>query len=70
MPEAASVWRAHPIPAVKLLAVFWACLDAHPAVPPEARIASLPELGAAACGERAADYDAIRRRLGLPELVA
>jgi glycosyltransferase involved in cell wall biosynthesis len=63
-------WRAHPIPAVKLLAVFWACIDAHPAVPPEARIASLPELGAAARGERAVDYDGVRRRLGLPELHA
>ena len=63
-------WRAHPIPAVKLLAIFWACIDANPAVPPEAHIASLPELGAAARGERVADYDAVRRRLGLPGLDA
>ncbi|MEO8487356.1 MAG: glycosyltransferase family 2 protein [Betaproteobacteria bacterium] len=61
-------WHAHPLPAVKLLSVFWACIDLHPAVPPDARIASLPELEAAARGERGVDYDDIRRRLGLPGL--
>ena len=61
-------WRAHPLPAVKLLSVFWACINASPAVPPAARIASLPELDAAARGERDVDYDDVRRRLGLPEL--
>jgi hypothetical protein len=63
-------WRAHPQPAVKLLSVFWACLGAATPVPPEARIASLPELESAARGERQVDYDEVRRRLGLPALVA
>jgi hypothetical protein len=61
-------WRAHPIPAVKLLPVFWACIDASPAVPAGARLASLPELEAAARGERDVDWDEVRRRLGLPDL--
>jgi len=61
-------WRAHPIPAVKILPVFWACIDAAPAVPPHARLASLPEVEAAARGERDVDWDDVRRRLGLPEL--
>jgi glycosyltransferase involved in cell wall biosynthesis len=64
-------WRAHPLPAVKLLAVFWACLGAAERIPPEARIQSLPELEAAARGDRNVDYDAIRRLIGnLPELDA
>lgn len=61
-------WRAHPILAVKVLPVFWACIDASPAVPPHARLDSLPDVEAAARGERDADWDDVRRRLGLPAL--
>jgi len=61
-------WRAHPIPAVKILPVFWACIDSSPDVPEGARLASLPELEAAARGERDVDWDEVRRRLGLPDL--
>jgi len=48
--------------------VFWACIDSSPDVPDGARLASLPELEAAARGDRDVDWDAVRRRLGLPEL--
>ena len=62
-------WRAHPVPAVKLLSVFWASLGAASRIPPEARIRSLPELEEAASGARQVDYDEVRRRIGgLPEL--
>ena len=62
-------WRAHPVPAVKLLSVFGACLGAAHRIPPEARIRSLPELEEAASGARRVDYDEVRRRIGgLPEL--
>lgn len=64
-------WRAHPLPAVKLLSVFWACLGEAARVPAEARIRSLPELEQAARGDRHVDYDAVRRMIGgLPELAA
>ena len=64
-------WRAHPLPAVKLLAVFWACVGAAQRIPPEARIHSLPELEEAASGTRGIDFDAVRRRIGgLPDLPA
>jgi GT2 family glycosyltransferase len=59
---------AHPIPAVKLLAVFWASLSPRSPLPDEARITSLPALEAAARGEGGVDYDAARARLGLPDL--
>lgn len=61
-------WRRHPIPAVKLLAVFWASVGAPQRIPAHARIESLPALEAAARDSRGVDYDAIRRSLGLPEL--
>ena len=54
-------YRAHPIPAVKLLAVFWAGLSAQDRIPREAQIKSLPELEAAARGGTGIDYDAVRR---------
>lgn len=52
---------AHPVAAVKLLAVMWASLADRSPIPPEARINSLVELEAAARGDRGVDYDAIRR---------
>ncbi len=62
-------YRAHPLPVVKLLAVFWACLAPNHRIPKEARITSLPELEIAARGGNGVDYDAIRRAIGsLPEL--
>lgn len=54
-------YARHPVPAVKLLSVFWACLADGPPVPPEGRIDSLPELEAAARGVGGRDPDAIRR---------
>ncbi len=63
-------YAAHPIPAVKLLAVFWASLAPSRNLPPEARISSLAELEAAARGANAIDYDAVRHGLGLPALSA
>ncbi len=42
------IYRAHPIPAVPLLAVLWASLADPPPFPRAARIASLPALAAAA----------------------
>jgi GT2 family glycosyltransferase len=54
-------YRAHPIPAVKLLAVFWASLSARDQIPREAQIKSLPELEAAARGDTGIDYDAVRQ---------
>ncbi|MCC7040885.1 MAG: glycosyltransferase family 2 protein [Burkholderiales bacterium] len=61
-------YAKYPEPAVKLLSVFWSCLDANVDIPAAARIESLPALAAAARGERDVDYDAIRRGLGLPDL--
>ena len=64
-------YRAHPILAVKLLSVFWAGLFTRSAIPPAARIASLPELETAARGDNGIDYDAVRRLIpGLPDLSA
>jgi glycosyltransferase involved in cell wall biosynthesis len=63
-------YAAHPILAVKLLAVFWAGLAPKRPVPPGARIGSLIELEAAARGANGIDYDAVRRELGLPVLSA
>ncbi len=54
---------AHPDPSVKLLVVFWAGLDPARIVPAAARIGTLPELEAAARGERNVDYDDVRRGL-------
>jgi len=61
-------YRAHPRLEVKLLAVFWAGLTPRADFPPEARIASLPELEAAARGGSDVDWDAVRRHIGLPTL--
>jgi glycosyltransferase involved in cell wall biosynthesis len=62
-------YRAHPVLAVKLLAVFWSCVLPNPRIPREAHITSLPELELAARGDNGVDYDAIRRLIGaLPEL--
>jgi glycosyltransferase involved in cell wall biosynthesis len=63
-------YAAHPILAVKLLAVFWAGLDPRSAAPPEARLTSLAALDAAARGDVRADWDAARAALGLPKLGA
>jgi glycosyltransferase involved in cell wall biosynthesis len=54
-------YRKHPLPAVKLLSVFWAGLAGADRIPEAARIASFPALEAAARGETGIDYDAIRR---------
>lgn len=62
-------WRKHPIPAVKLLAVFWASLGDDRRVPAEARIETLPALESAARDDRGIDYDAVRHALGLTQLV-
>ena len=61
-------YAAHPIPAVKLLAVFWASLGAGRDLKPNERIGSLAALEIAAHGETGVDYDAVRQRLGLPAL--
>jgi len=61
-------YAAHPLLAVKLLAVFWASLSPDSPLPDEARILSLPALEAAALGTNGVDYDAARARLGLPSL--
>jgi glycosyltransferase involved in cell wall biosynthesis len=61
-------WRKHPVMAVKLLAVFWSGLAPGSALPAEARIDSLADLESAADDARGVDYDAVRRRLGLPAL--
>jgi len=54
-------YKAHPIPAVKLLVVFWASLSYGTLIPPDYRISSLPELEAAAAGNTRVDYDVVRR---------
>jgi GT2 family glycosyltransferase len=64
----AAFYAAHPIPAVTLLAVFWASLSPKSPLPAEARILSLPGLEAAARGANGVDYDVARARLGLPAL--
>lgn len=66
----AAFHAAHPIPAVGLLAVFWASVTPGGPLPAEARIDSLPALAAAARGESPADYAAARAALGLPPLSA
>jgi glycosyltransferase involved in cell wall biosynthesis len=54
-------YRAHPVPAVKLLSVFWASLDPRFPIPAEAKVLSLPGLEAAARGDTGIDYEAVRR---------
>jgi GT2 family glycosyltransferase len=64
-------YRRHPLPVVKLLAVFWASIADNSRVPPEARILSLPELERRSRDAEGIDYDALRGTvLGLPPLVA
>jgi hypothetical protein len=62
-------YDAHPMLAVKLLSVFWDGLSGRSVVPPEARIASLPDLALAARGDNGIDYDTVRRLIpGLADL--
>jgi GT2 family glycosyltransferase len=63
-------YQAHPIPAVKLLAVFWATLSDANRPPADMQIRSLPELEAAARGPRLADYEAARSRIRQPDAPA
>lgn len=64
-------YRRHPARAVKLLSVFWACLADRNPLPPEAHIASLPELERLAGDGAGVDVDAIRRLIpGLQSLEA
>jgi glycosyltransferase involved in cell wall biosynthesis len=62
--------KAHPVPAVALLAVFWASLSPASPIPPECRINSLLELARAAQDRRGVDYDAARRSIDFPPLGA
>jgi GT2 family glycosyltransferase len=61
-------YAAHPILAVKLMAVFWASLGAGRDLGINERIGSLPQLAIAARGKTGIDYDAVRQRLGLQAL--
>ena len=61
-------YTAHPIAAVKLMAVFWASLGAGRDLADNERIGSLADLEIAARGGTGIDYDAVRQRLGLPAL--
>jgi hypothetical protein len=64
-------YRAHPLLAVKLLAIFWASLFPRSPIPPEARITSLLALETASRGDTGNDYDAVRRLIpSLPVLPA
>lgn len=64
-------YRRHPIPAVKLLSIFWAGFSDNSPIPAEARIGSLPELERIAREGTDADFDALRRLIpGLPVLSA
>ncbi len=64
----AGFYAAHPIPEVKLLALYWASFSARLPLPPEARIDSLLALERAARGGNGVDYDAARARIGLSPL--
>jgi glycosyltransferase involved in cell wall biosynthesis len=64
----AAFLMAHPMPAVALLAVFWASLSPASSVPERYRIRSLPELERAARGDLGLDYDAARRAIGAAPL--
>lgn len=65
----ATFYSLHPIPAVKLLPLFWASVSPNSALSAEARIGSLRELEIAAKGGSGLDYDAVRARLGLQPLI-
>ncbi len=56
--------KAHPVPAVALLSVFWASLSQSSPIPEAHRIGSLPELERAAKGETGLDYDVARGAIG------
>jgi glycosyltransferase involved in cell wall biosynthesis len=56
-------YRAHPLPEVRLLAIFWAGLTPGYEIPDEARIGSLPALEAAARGMSGIDYEELRRKI-------
>jgi glycosyltransferase involved in cell wall biosynthesis len=62
--------KAHPIPAVPLLSVFWASLSPSTPVPEPYRINSLTELDRAARGGHDLDYDVARRAIGASTLGA
>ena len=69
----AKVWQHHPVPEVALLPVFWASLSAHPAIPAERRILSLPQLATAAArhaGVQAHTAEACRILMGYPGRLA
>lgn len=63
-------YRRYPLPAVKLLSVFWSTIGERGHVPPEARITSLPELERRALDTDGPEHDAMRQAIGLPALVA
>jgi hypothetical protein len=64
-------YRRHPLPVVKLLAIFWASIADNSPIPPEARILSLPELEQRSRHPGGIDYDGLREAvLGLPPLMA
>lgn len=60
--------KAHPIPAVALLVIFWATLSANSSVPADYRIYTLPDLAMAARGEKNHDYDFARQAIGFAPL--
>jgi GT2 family glycosyltransferase len=66
-------WAMHPLPEVALLPVLWASLADHPAIAPEHRIFSLPQLAAAAQQARHVTVNSageFRAALGLRTLLA
>jgi hypothetical protein len=64
----AGFYAAHPIPEVKLLALYWAGFSNLTRLPAEVRIGSLLQLEIAARGNTGIDYDAARAGVGLPAL--
>lgn len=64
-------YRRHPVPAVKLLSVFWASIADRSPVPEDARIVSLPDLERRSADPAGVDYDLVRTTIGgLPSLAA
>jgi GT2 family glycosyltransferase len=64
----AKFYAAHPMPEVKLLALYWASLSTQIPLPEQARINSLLQLEHAARGHSGVDYDTARARIGLSDL--